>query len=292
MKLSIGIVGLPNVGKSLLFKILTKQEVNIANYPFCTINPNVGVVPVKDERLEKVAAVMESKEILPAVLEFVDIAGLVRGAHQGAGLGNQFLAQIRETDAIVHLVRVFQDEDIVHFEGRIDPMSDFEAVEDEIRMKDEQTKEKINLLSAKPQLVILNGKTEEAPEVLIHKINELGFPYLIMDLKSLETVLPLMEAALKQIFGAFLKLLDLITFYTANENEARSWFIKKGTLAPRAAGIVHTDFENKFIKAEVINWQKLVEAGSWHNAKQKGWLRLEGREYVMQDGDVMVIKHG
>jgi len=287
MKLSIGIVGLPNVGKSLLFKILTKQEVNIANYPFCTINPNVGVVPVKDERLEKVAAVMESKEILPAVLEFVDIAGLVRGAHQGAGLGNQFLSHIREVDAIIHLVRVFKDSEIVHFEGKVEPLADFETVENELKMKDEEAKEKENLLSLKPQLVLLNGEPSETPADLLSAIKEKRFPYLTLNLKN-----GLIKEDLQNIFKAFFVLLDLITFYTANENEARSWFIKKGTLAPRAAGIIHTDFENKFIKAEVINWQKLVEAGSWHAAKQKGWLRLEGREYVVQDGDVILIKHG
>ena len=287
MKLSIGIVGLPNVGKSLLFKILTKQEVNIANYPFCTINPNVGVVTDKDERLEKVAKVMASKKVLPAVFEFVDIAGLVRGAHQGAGLGNQFLAQIREVDAIIHLVRVFKDSEIVHFEGKIDPLADFEAVENELKMKDEQSKEKENLLSKKPQLVLLNGDPSETPEDLLSLIREKGYPYLTLNLKS-----GLGEEDLQNIFKAFFVLLDLITFFTANENEARSWFVKKGTLAPKAASVVHTDFENKFIKAEVINWQKLVEAGSWHNTKQKGWLRLEGKDYVVQDGDVIEIRHG
>lgn len=287
MKLSIGIVGLPNVGKSLLFKILTKQEVNIANYPFCTINPNVGVVPVKDERLEQVAKVMNSKQILPAVFEFVDIAGLVRGAHKGAGLGNQFLAQIREVDAIIHLVRVFQDEEIIHFEGKIDPPADFEAVENELKMKDEESKEEVNLLNKKPQLILLNGEPSETPADLLSAIKEKGFPYLTLNLKN-----GLVKEDLQNISKAFFVLLDLITFYTANENEARSWLVKKGTLAPQAAGVVHTDFENKFIKTEVIDWQKLVEAGLWHNAKQKGWVRLEGRDYFVQDGDVIVVKHG
>jgi len=287
MKLSIGIVGLPNVGKSLLFKILTKQEVNIANYPFCTINPNVGVVPAKDERLEQVATIMGSKQILPAVFEFVDIAGLVRGAHQGAGLGNQFLAQIREADAIIHLVRIFQDTEIVHFEGKVDPLADFETIENELKMKDEEAKEKENLLSLKPQLVLLNGEPSETPGDLLSTIKEKGFPYLTLNLKN-----GLTKEDLQNIFKAFFILLDLITFYTANENEARSWFVKKGTLAPAAAGIVHTDFEKKFIRAETINWQKLLEAGSWVNTKQKGWLRLEGKDYAVQDGDVMEIRHG
>ncbi len=287
MKLSIGIVGLPNVGKSLLFKILTKQEVNIANYPFCTINPNVGVVADKDERLEQVAEVMNSKQILPAVFAFVDIAGLVKNAHQGAGLGNQFLAQIREVDAIIHLVRIFQDSEIVHFEGKIDPLADFEAIENELKMKDEEAKEKENLLSLKPQLVLLNGEPSETPADLLSVIKEKGFPYLTLNLKS-----GLIKEDLQNIFKAFFVLLDLITFFTANENGARSWLVKKGTLAPQAAGIVHTDFEEKFIKAEAISWDKLLAAGNWQQAKLKGWLRLEGREYIVQDGDVIIIKHG
>ncbi len=285
MKLSIGIVGLPNVGKSLLFNILTKQEVNTANYPFCTINPNVGVVAAKDERLEKVAKIMGSKEILPAVLEFVDIAGLVRGAHQGAGLGNQFLAHVREVDVIIHLVRIFQNSEIIHFEGRLDPVNDLETVLEELKLKDEQSKEKINLLSAKPQLIILNGKKDEVPQELIEKLKNLNYPYLIWDLKS-----DLSEDNFQKVFNSLKDLLNLITFFTANENEARSWFVQKGTLAPQAAGVVHTDFEHKFIKAEVIHCEKLLEATTWASAKQKGWLRLEGKEYIVKDGDMIVVK--
>jgi small GTP-binding protein len=304
MKLSIGIVGLPNVGKSTLFKALTKQEVKIANYPFVTIDPNVGVVGIPDERLEKVAKVIGSKEIFPAVFEFVDIAGLVKGAHQGAGLGNQFLSHIREVDAIIHLVRIFKNTEIVHFENELNPLRDFETVLEELKLKDEQSKEKENLLSKKPQLIILNGKPEEVPQDLINKIIELKFPYLILDLKdiTIETALPLMEVAaqwLSDILNVFLKLLDLVVFYTANENEARSWLVKKGTKVPRAAGVVHTDFEKKFIKAEAINWQKLLEARSassgqaaWQTAKQKGLIRLEGKDYAVEDGDVIVIRHG
>jgi small GTP-binding protein len=288
MKLSIGIVGLPNVGKSTLFKALTKQEVKIANYPFVTIDPNIGVVGIPDGRLGKIAKVIGSKEIFPAVFEFVDIAGLVRGAHQGAGLGNQFLARIREVDAIVHLVRIFKNTEIVHFENEPNPLRDFETVLEELKLKDEQSKEKENLLSKKPQLIILNGKLEEVPPDLINKINELKFPNLILDLKDITVP----AQWLSDILNAFLKLLDLVVFYTANENEARSWLVKKGTKAPQAAGVVHTDFEKKFIKAEAINWQKLLEGGSWTQTKQKGWLRLEGKDYVVQDGDVMVIRHG
>lgn len=287
MKLSIGIVGLPNVGKSTLFKALTKQEVSIANYPFVTIDPNVGVVQAPDERLQEVAKVIGSKKVLPAVLEFVDIAGLVAGAHEGKGLGNQFLAHIREVDAILHVVRVFEDKDIIHFEGESDAVRDFETVLTELKAKDEESAEKENLLSTKPQLILLNGEEREVEEVLLNKIKSFGYPYLTLDLGT-----GLGGDVLEKIFGSFLKLLDSITFFTANENEARSWFVKKGTKAPQAAGVVHTDFEQKFIKAEVIGWKKLLEAGNWSAARQKGWLRLEGKEYVVQDGDVMVIRHG
>lgn len=285
MKLSIGIIGLPNVGKSTLFKILTKQEIKIANYPFVTIDPNVGVVAAPDERLKDISQIIGSKEALPAVFEFVDIAGLVKCAHQGQGLGNQFLAHIREVDAIIHLIRVFKNKDIIHFEAEPDHIRDLETILSELKLKDEQSKEEENLLSSKPQLIILNGKPEEASKELINKINELNFPYLIVDLKSA-------EAPAGQIFNAFYGLLDLIAFYTANENEARSWFVKNGAKAPQAAGVVHTDFEEKFIKAEVINWEKLLKSGSWANAKQKGLIRLEGKDYIIQDGDVMVVRHG
>jgi small GTP-binding protein len=308
MKLSIGIVGLPNVGKSTLFKALTKQEVKIANYPFVTIDPNVGVVPMPDERLEKIAKVRGSKEILPAVLEFLDIAGLVKGAHQGAGLGNQFLAHIREVDAIIHLVRVFKDKEIIHFEvystssgqAEPDPVRDFETILEELRQKDLSSKEQVNLLSKKPQVVVLNGEPADVSEELKDKIRKKGFPHLIFDLKN-----DLSKEDFQNLFQAITNLLDLITFYTANENEARSWFVKKGTKAPQAAGVVHTDFEKKFIRAEVINWQKLLEASqsspstssgqqpnAWAVAKQKGWLRTEGKEYIVQDGDVIEIRHG
>ncbi len=292
MRLQIGIIGLPNVGKSTLFQALTKKQVDIANYPFTTINPNVGVVAMPDRRLDEVARVIGSKEIHPAVFEFVDIAGLVKGAHQGAGLGNQFLAHIREVDAIVHLVRVFKDENVVHFEGEVNPIRDMETVLHELKMKDEVSKEKENLLSTKPQLIFLNGSTHStnsgqasSPQAA-EKIRSLAYPYSTIDLAE-----ELSESVLKNIFHDFLKLLDLITFFTANTNEARSWFVKQGTKAPQAAGVVHTDFEEKFIKAEVINWEKLVESGSWAIAKQKGLARLEGKDYAVQDGDVVEVKH-
>ena len=294
MKISIGIIGLPNVGKSTLFQALTKKQVDIANYPFTTIDRNVGVVAMPDERLDEVARVMGSKEIHPAVFEFVDIAGLVKGAHQGAGLGNQFLAHIREVDAVIHLVRVFKDEDVIHFDGStslttggaLDPMRDIDTILEELKMKDEISKESENLLSTKPQIIILNGHSDNSIE-LSDKIRSLNYPHLSVDLAE-----GISGHDLKNIFHDFLKLLDLITFFTANQNEARSWFVREGTKAPQAAGIVHTDFEEKFIKAEAIGCAQLLAVGNWQLAKQQGLIRLEGKDYEVQEGDVVEIKHG
>lgn len=331
MKLSIGIVGLPNVGKSTLFKILTKQEVNVANYPFATIDPNVGVVEVPDERLQKLAQISRSKKIIPAVVEFYDIAGLVKGAYKGEGLGNQFLSHIRETQAIVIVIRLFGNSDIVHVEGMIDPLRDLEIINSELILKDLETVEKrlskleaeartgekkavknlevlnavrvefgknnlalafadeeivreLQLLTAKKQIYLLNGKKEEASKELIEKVKELGAEYIVVDLGE-ATEMP-------ELIKKSYEILDLISFLTTGEDETRAWTIKKGMRAPEAAGVIHTDFEKKFIRAEVVNWQKLLEAGSWVQAKQKGLLRLEGKEYVVQDGDVVVIRHG
>lgn len=336
MKLSIGIVGLPNVGKSTLFKILTKQEVHIANYPFATIDPNVGIVPVPDGRLEKLAKLSQSKKIVPAVVEFYDIAGLVKGANKGEGLGNQFLSHIREVNAVLQVVRCFKQNDIIHVEGTTDPVRDLEIVNMELIMKDLETATKrfekaeadarsgrkeavqlrdnlaavkkalesgkliyadqdlihryetmfkdLNLLTAKPQLILLNGKPEEVTEELKNKIKDMKADYLINDLANDNFIPDLITKAYK--------ILNLISFLTTGEDETRAWTIERGTKAPQAAGVIHTDFEHKFIRAEVINWQKLMEAGGWPQAKQKGWLRLEGKDYVVQDGDVVVIRHG
>jgi hypothetical protein len=296
MKFSIGIIGLPNVGKSTFFQFLTKLQVNIANYPFTTINPNVGVVAVPDERLEKIAQIFHSQKILPYPLEFIDIAGLVKGAHQGQGLGNQFLAQVRECDALLHLIRVFQNPEVAHLEGEIDPLRDFEIVQNELQLKDSESKEEINLLAKKPQLLLINGKGEEVPENFLEYLKSKNLPYLIIDLfltggstsQTLKSICQEIEPP--KIADCFIKLLNLVTFFTANENEARSWLIKQGTEIKKAAGLVHTDFEQKFIRAEVIQWDKLVAAGGWHQAKVKGLLRLEGREYLVQDGDVIYFK--
>ena len=333
MKLSIGIVGLPNVGKSTLFKAITNQEVNIANYPFATIDPNVGVVPVPDERLEKLNTLSRSKKKVPAVVEFYDIAGLVKGANQGEGLGNQFLSHIRECQAIVLVLRVFANPEIIHVEGAPDPLRDLEIINTELILKDLDTVEKrlkkaegeartgdkagikafeiltklkqtleagglalplrdepvvheLQLLTAKRELFLLNGKFEEVPPKLIERIEELGGDYLVVDLSSTEST-PIAELIRKAY-----EILGLISFFTTGEDETRAWTISAGEKAPQAAGAIHTDFEKNFIRAEVVSSEKLLEAGGWNQAKQKGLVRLEGKEYVAQDGDVMVIRHG
>ena len=331
MKLSIGIVGLPNVGKSTLFTILTKQNVTVANYPFATIDPNVGVVPVPDERLAILSKLSNSKKTIPAVVEFYDIAGLVKGAYKGEGLGNQFLANIRECKAIVQVVRCFKDSDIIHVEQTTDPVRDLDIIITELIFKDLDTVTKrlekcekdartgdkqaahdaevlkavkvaleggqlsrsfadeaiireLSLLTAKEQIFLLNGDEEDVPLELREKIAEYGGQYLIMNLGLADDVSPIIVKAYEA--------LNLISFLTTGEDETRAWTIERGAKAPEAAGAIHTDFEHKFIRAEVVGYAKLVEAGGWNQAKQKGWMRLEGKDYVVQDGDVMVIRHG
>jgi len=331
MKLSIGIVGLPNVGKSTLFKALTKQEITIANYPFATIDPNVGVVTVPDERLQKLAEISHSKKIVPAVVEFYDIAGLVKGANKGEGLGNKFLSHIRETQAIVVVLRVFKDPEIIHVEGAPDPLRDLEIINAELILKDLETMEKrlksleaekrtgdkkaaknfeildkireelgtgnlaikyaseeivreLQLLTAKKQVYLINGGQFDIPDGLLQKIKEIGADYVVADLSSV--------SAIPELIKKSYEILGLISFLTTGEDETRAWTIEKGSLAPQAAGAIHTDFENNFIRAEVVNWQKLVECGGWVQAKQKGLVKVEGKEYEVKDGDVMVIRHG
>lgn len=283
-KLSIGIVGLPNVGKSTLFKLLTKQEVNIANYPFCTIDPNVGVVIVPDERLEQLAAMSASEKIIPAVVEFYDIAGLVKGASHGEGLGNQFLAHIREVNVIVHVVRIFTNDGITHVENTVDPIRDIDIITTELELKDLESKEKKNLLAIKKRIYVLNGIARDVSPALKEKIEKEGAAYIIADL----SVAPDLSLLIREAYRA----LNLISFFTTGEDETRAWTIQRGSLAPQAAGVIHTNFEDKFIRAEAIAAGKLLEAGSWTQAKAKGWLRLEGKDYVVQEGDVMVIRHG
>ncbi len=319
------------MGKSTLFKIVTKNDVNIANYPFCTIDPNIGIVPVPDERLDKLAVMSKSAKKIPAIVEFYDIAGLVKGASVGEGLGNKFLSHIRECSAIVEVLRVFGGNDIIHVENSVDPMRDLEIINTELILKDLETVDKrlgsaaseakggkkeaigevevlkkakemlargemlqsiknepaikgLQLLTAKPQIYLLNGQESDVTDALKAKIASLGAAYIIVDLGAVADVKELTQEAYK--------ILGLMSFFTTGEDETRAWTIEVGSKAPQAAGAIHTDFERKFIRAEVINWAKLLEAGSWSVARQKGWIRTEGKEYIFADGDVTEFKHG
>jgi len=266
-KLSVGIVGLPNVGKSTLFNALTKKSVPAENYPFCTIDPSVGIVPVPDERLEKLAVMSKSKKVIPAVVEFVDIAGLVKGASEGAGLGNKFLSHIREVDAIIEVVRIFEDANTIHVHNKVDPLFDIKVINFEL----EQAGIK------KPTLYVLN-KSEAVENVKID-FSKLPGPYIEID--------SVFGAGLDNLIKASYDLLNLITFLTTGEDETRAWTTRRGSTAPEAGRAIHNDFKEKFIRAEVVSYEQLVEAGSFAKAREKGWVRTEGKEYIVQDGDVI-----
>ncbi|MBI2484989.1 redox-regulated ATPase YchF [Candidatus Uhrbacteria bacterium] len=355
--LQVGIVGLPNVGKSTLFKTLTKKQVDCANFPFCTIEPNVGVVEVPDERLKALAEVSKSQKIIPTAIEFVDIAGLVKGAHKGEGLGNKFLANIRDVDMILHVVREFSDSNVIHVDGDVDPARDVETIEVELAMADFVNVEKrldgvnakaksgmtkeierqlalleklktalaaghlaktvertdddalfmreLSLLTDKPILYVVNineasaadaswksplGEARTALPISVKVESE------IVDLPASEQkefldALGLKQTGLDRLITKCYEMLGLVTYFTSGEKETRAWTIVRGTKAPQAAGVIHTDFEKTFIRAEIIFWKDLVELGEG-GAREAGKLRIEGKDYIMQDGDTAHFRVG
>lgn len=352
MSLQIGIVGLPNVGKSTLFKALTRNPVDINNYPFCTIEPNVGIVKVPDERLTKLSEMSQTEKIVPAVVEFVDIAGIVKGASEGEGLGNKFLANIREVDAIAQVVRVFDNDNITHVHNKIDPLGDIEVINTELILADMETVSKtearvekevrgnkkgadkqleavkkikatleagklanetagldellkeenskiiireMSLLTMKPFLYVFNvadptQKLDDALEKLPHIKLDIKIEEELIDMTEEEAAEMGLKSEIGKLVVAAYDLLGLQTFLTTGKQETRAWTIKKGATAPEAGAAIHTDFQEKFIRADVIMWDKLLEIGSWGKAKELGAVKTVGKDYVMNDGEVVEFK--
>jgi ribosome-binding ATPase YchF (GTP1/OBG family) len=322
MALSIGIVGLPNVGKSTLFQALTKKSVLIANYPFATIDPSVGVVAVPDERLDKLSALSHSAKTIPAAVEFVDIAGLVKGASEGEGLGNKFLQHIREVDAIAHVVRIFDNTNITHVAAEVDPLRDIELIQTELTLADMEKEEKKKAttqvqpkLSQKPVLYVLNKEAgghnlDENPNdprwvALMEYFEKTGAKWVVVDANVENDLRELAhddKSDFRREYGIFedgvnslirggYDLLGLISFFTTGEDETRAWTITNGATAPLAGAAIHSDFRDKFIRAEVIGTAELLNAGSYAKARELGQVRTEGKEYVVKDGDVMEFLH-
>ena len=287
MSFSVGIIGLPNTGKSTLFKALTKKKVDIADYPFTTIDPNVGVVAVPDERLKKIAQIVKPEKTIETVIEFVDIAGLVEGAHKGEGMGNQFLSHIRPCDAVVEVIRGFKTSDITE---EISPKRDIEIIENELLMKDRETDD--NVLASKPKVYVFNiQEGAGVPEIPNSLTIDLKLEEEASELSESEAEELKIKSKLDQLILACYNALDLITFFTiTGGKETRAWTLEKGCNALEAADKVHSDFKERFIRAEIIPWQKLVETGSWTKAKELGQIKTVGKEYIVQNGDIIEFK--